>query len=83
MLAARLFDTPLIVVPGMDEATIAAEWDAMIQRSHMTQKLIDGLIDWETFLDFMAQQGYEPTDLLDQAEENLDFAIREGVELER
>jgi hypothetical protein len=83
MLAAKLFDTPLIIVPGMDEATIEAEWNAMVERSIMTQRLIDGLIDWETFLDFMAQAGYEPADLLQQAEENLDFAIREGLEIER
>lgn len=83
MLASRIFDTPLIVVPGMDEATIAAEWDAMIERSKMTQKLIDGQIDWEVYLDFMAQAGYEPTELLTQAEENLDFAISEGLVIER
>jgi hypothetical protein len=83
MLASRLLDTPLIVVPGMDEATIEAEWNAMIERSRMTQKLIDGLIDWEVYLDFMAQAGYEPTDLLNQAEENLEFAIKDGLEIER
>ncbi|NJO79169.1 MAG: hypothetical protein HC827_12040 [Cyanobacteria bacterium RM1_2_2] len=83
MLAAKLFDTPLIIVPGMDAATIEAEWNAMVERSRMTQRLIDGLIDWETFLDFMVQAGYEPAELLQQAEENLDFAIREGLEIER
>lgn len=83
MLASRLFDTPLIVVPGMSQEQLDAEWDAMITRAKMTQKLIDGAIDWEVYFDFMREQGYEPEELLDQAAENLDFAIREGLVIER
>ncbi len=83
MLAAKMMETPLIVVPGMSDQEIEAEWNLHIQRSRMTQRLIDGLIDWEAYLDFMAEQGYEPSELLSQAEENLDFAIKEGLILER
>ena len=83
MLASKLFETPLIIVPGMDEATIEAEWQLMVKRAEMTQAFLDRKIDIETYFDFMIEQGYEPSDLLDQAEENLQFAISEGLELER
>lgn len=78
MISNWLLDTPLIVVSGMSEAEIEEEWDRAVKRSQMTQQLIDGAIDWETYLDFMAEQGYEPAELLDVAEENLDFAMQEG-----
>lgn len=83
LAALKLLDTPLIISPEMSEIDLEVEWNAMVLRSKMTQKLIDAEIDWETYLDFMAQQGYEPTELMDAAEENLDFAIREGILIER
>lgn len=83
MDAIRLLDTPLIITPDMSELDLEREWNAMIQRSILTQRLLDGAIDWEYYLDFMAQQGYEPTELLDIAEENLAFAQAEGIEVEK
>lgn len=83
MLANALLDTPLIVLPGMDDAEIDALWNATYQRAKMLQSFLDGEIDVETYLDFMAQQGYEPEDLLDTAEENLAFAMQQGLALER
>jgi hypothetical protein len=83
MNAAKLLDTPLIIIPGMSDEEIESEWNAMIERSKMTQNLIDGNINWECYLEFMHEQGFEPVELLDQAEENLEFAIREGLIIER
>lgn len=83
MLANWTLDTPLIVTPGMDEEEIEALWNATYQRAKMTQSFLDGDIDCETYLDFMAQSGYEPEDLLDAAEENLDYAINQGIVIER
>jgi hypothetical protein len=83
MLANALLDTPLIVLPGMDDAEIDALWKATYQRSKMLQAFLDGEIDVETWLDFMAEQGYEPEDLLNIAEQNLDFAIQQGIVIER
>jgi len=83
MLANALLDTPLIVLPGMDDAEIDAFWQATYQRSKMLQAFLDGQIDVETWLDFMAEQGYEPEDLLNIAEQNLDFAIQQGIVIER
>jgi len=83
MLANALLDTPLIVLPGMDDAEIDALWNATYQRSKMLQAFLDGEIDVETWLDFMAEQGYEPEDLLNIAEQNLDFAIQQGIVIER
>lgn len=83
MLANQLLDTPLVITQGMSDDELKAEWNAMIQRATMTQKLIDGAIDWEAYFDFMAQQGYEPTELMDTAEENLDLSIKEGWHIER
>ena len=83
MLVNALLDTPLIVLPGMDDAEIDALWNATYQRSKMTQAFLDRAIDVETYLDFMAQSGYEPEDLLDTAEENLGFAMQQGIVIER
>lgn len=83
MQAAKLFDTPLIIAPNMSDEELQAEWDAMIQRSLVTQSFIDGKIDVEYFFDWMAQHGYEPSELICRAEENLEFAINEGLELKR
>lgn len=83
MLASDLLDSPVVICPEMSEADFLKEWEAAKARSRMTDLLIQGRIDWETYLDFMAQAGYEPYDLLDAAEENLEFAIREGIVIER
>ena len=84
MIEAKwLLDTPLIVTQDMSEADIKIEAEKSVQRALMTQQFIDGEIDVETFLDFMAQQGYEPEELLDVAEQNLEFVINEGIEIEK
>jgi hypothetical protein len=83
MIANYLLDTPLIVLPGMDDEEVEALWQQTYQRSKMTQAFLDQAIDVETYFDFMAQQGYEPSELLDTAEENLAFAIAQGLYLER
>lgn len=83
MLAGKLLDTPLIVLPGMSEAEINAEWELHCQRSRMTDQFLHGEIDPEVFFDFMAEQDYDAEELLDQAEENLEFAIREGLLIEK
>lgn len=82
MLANWLLDTPLIVVSSMSQEEIDFEWDRAYSRSKMTQKFLDREIDVETYLDFMAEQGYEPTDLLGAAEENLEFAIAQSIPIE-
>jgi len=83
MFANDLLDTPLIILPGMDEGELEALWVETYQRSKMTQAFLDQVIDVETYFDFMAQAGYEPSELLDAAEENLDFVMQQGLELER
>ncbi|MBW4475128.1 MAG: hypothetical protein KME45_32825 [Stenomitos rutilans HA7619-LM2] len=83
MLANDLLDTPLIILPGMDDEEIETLWQQTYQRAKMTQAFLDREIDIETYFDFMAQAGYEPCDLLDAAEENLDFAMQQELVLER
>ncbi len=83
MLANDLLDTPLIVLPGMDEEEIEALWQQTYRRSKMTQAFLDREIDAEAFFDFMAEQGYEPFELLEAAEDNLEFAIAQKIVVER
>lgn len=83
MQAARLLDTPLIVLPGMSPEELEAEWDAHVQRAQMTDLFLAGRIDPETYFDFMAEQGYEASELMDEAEANLEFAINEGIIIEK
>ena len=83
MDAAKLLDTPLIIVPGMSDADIDAEWNAHVERVRMTDMFLAGEIDPEYYCDFMAQQSIDPEELLDAAEENLEFAIAEGLVIER
>lgn len=83
MLVNDLLDTPLIVLPGMDDEEIDRLWEATHRRAKMTQAFLDREIDVETYLDFMAQEGYEPCELLDTAEENLAFVQQQGLVIER
>ncbi len=83
MLVSKLIETPLILDGEMSEADLDREWNAMIERATLTQRMIDGKIDWEYFLDWMAQAGYEPSDLLDAAEQNFEFAVQSGLIVER
>jgi hypothetical protein len=83
MLANALLDTPLIVLPGMTDDEIDALWNATYRRSKMLQAFLDRQIDAETYLDFMAQEGYEPEDLISTAEQNLDFAIQQKIVIAR
>jgi hypothetical protein len=83
MIANTLLDTPLIVLPGMNDEEIDVLWQQTYQRSKMTQAFLDQQIDVETYFDFMAQCGYEPEELMDTAEENLEFAIAQGLVIER
>lgn len=83
MIANDLLDTPLIVLPGMGDEEIEALWQSTYRRAKMTQAFLDREIDVETYFDFMAQEGYEPSELLDAAEENLAFAMQQGLVVER
>ncbi|MBW4474061.1 MAG: hypothetical protein KME45_27355 [Stenomitos rutilans HA7619-LM2] len=83
MIATDLLDTPLIVRPGMDDEEIEALWQQTYRRAKMTQAFLDREIDVETYFDFMAQAGYEPSELMDAAESNLEFVMQQGLELER
>jgi len=83
MLVNSLLDTPLILQPGASDDEIEALWRETYTRAKMTQAFLDREIDVETYFDFMAQCGYEPAELMDTAEDNLDFAIKEGIELIR
>lgn len=83
MDANQLLDTPLIILPGMDDQEIDALWLQTYQRSKMVQAFLDRQIDAETFFDFLAQQGYEPEEVLNTAEENLEFAIANRLVIQR
>lgn len=82
MRSLELIDTPLIVVRGMSEAEIEELWFQHCLRARMTQGFLDKNIDAETFLDFLAEQNYDPGEVLDTAEENLNWAIKSGIIVE-
>jgi hypothetical protein len=82
MLANFLLDTPLIVHHGMSDDEIEELWCVTYARAKMTQAFLDQTIDPETYLDFMEQTGIDGGELLDVAEENLEFAIKDGISLE-
>ncbi|NDJ16784.1 hypothetical protein [Myxacorys almedinensis] len=67
----------------MTDADIDTQWDLHVLRVQMTDGFLQGTIDPETYFDFMAQQGYEPEQLMDDAEENLQFAIQKGLKIEK
>jgi hypothetical protein len=82
MQAGDLLDMPLIIDQAMDDDELAVEWERAKARSHMTQLFVVGKVDVESYLDFMAEQGFEPAELLDVAEANLAFCIAEGIPVE-
>lgn len=82
MRSLELIETPLIVVRGMSEAEIEELWVQHCLRARMTQEFLDKNIDAETFLDFLAEQNYDPGEVLDTAEENLNWAIKSGTTVE-
>jgi hypothetical protein len=83
MDALKLIDTPLIVLPGMTETEIDAAWEDHVQRVKMTDQFLAGTIDPETYFDFMIEGGFEPEELMDEAEANLEFAIQQGLIIEK
>lgn len=82
MLASLLMETPVIFTGNACQSEIDALWQQMEIQQQFTQKLLDKEIDWEFYFDFMAQSGIEPEELIDTAQENLDFAIKENIILE-
>jgi hypothetical protein len=83
MLVNFCLDTPLIVEPGMDDQEIDELWRLTFERSKMTQAFLDRKIDAVAYLDWMEQSGIDAAELLDTAQENLEFAISDGIVLER
>jgi hypothetical protein len=82
MQSGDLLDTPLFLDREMDAEELAVEWERAKARSHMTQLFVAGKVDVESYLDFMAEKGFEPAELLDVAEANLAFCIAEGIPVE-
>lgn len=82
MDAIRLIETPVIYTGNTCPEELDQLWAEMEQRQALTRKLLDGAIDWEFYFDFMAQSGIEPEELIDTAQQNLDFAIAQGIPIE-
>lgn len=80
--ASQLLETPTIITANVCQSEIDADWQLMIQRQRLTQQLLDHQIDWEYYFDWMIQHGYEPEELIDTAQQNLDWAISQGIEIE-
>ena len=55
--------TPAIWYPGQSCEDLFEELTLMLERSYMTKIFLEGKIDADTFLDFLAQQGYDPFEL--------------------
>lgn len=75
-------ETPVIIAGTACQGEIDELWRQMQIQQQVTQKLLDKEIDWEFYFDFMAESGIEPEELINTAQENLDFAIKENIILE-
>lgn len=61
--------TPALWYPGQTDQEWQEELDAMIVRSRMTSDFLQGRIDAETFLDFLAETYCNPFDVAEEWEE--------------
>lgn len=52
--------TPAIWYPGQSDAEWQDELDRMVERSRMTQALLQGKIAPDTFLDYLAEEYQDP-----------------------
>ena len=77
-----IWEAPLVIDPDMDWADIEQEWDAMVDRSIMTQHFIQGNLDLITYLDFLESQGIQMDQYIQETNEAADHVLREGIEVE-
>jgi len=80
MIFDDFLETPLIVVPGMEPQELRYETEQMLLRSQAAADLLAGRIDPETYLDLIAEHGYDPSLLVRHWESicpslHLDFQI--------
>lgn len=78
----KLIECTSLYLPEFSEADIEAEARRMFQRSTVINDFLEGKVDAETFLDFLVEEGYDSTEVMDQAEENLEFVMNNGIVLE-
>jgi hypothetical protein len=55
--------TPAIWFPGQDDAEWQEELDAMIARSRLTTAFLQGRVDVDFFLDYLAQEYADPLEI--------------------
>jgi hypothetical protein len=60
--------TPAIWFPGQDDAEWQEELDAMIARSRLTSAFLQGHIDPDYFLDYLAQEYDDPLEVAEEWE---------------
>jgi hypothetical protein len=65
--------TPLIVLPGMTDAEIAAEWDLMVERSKALDEFLYGNMPFSEYSEILDRDGIEIEGYLDNWEESLDL----------
>ena len=77
-----LLNAPLVLTPEMCENEMDILAGQMIERSFMTRDFLAGLIDAETYFDYLAQQEIDPYDLVEAFVDNAQFAIENGFPVE-
>jgi hypothetical protein len=65
--------TPLVVLPGMTDAEIAAEWDLMVERSKALDDFLYGSMTFSEYSEILDRDGIEIEGYLDNWEESLDL----------
>lgn len=82
MRVSSVLDMPLIIQKGMSDEEIEELWMQHCLRARMTEEFLNRTIDAETFLDLLAEQGFNVGEVLTTAEDNLSFAASHGLILE-
>lgn len=82
MEATRLMDTPLIILPDMSNADIDALAAEAWARTCLLQRVLDGKASWEEYLEMLFEHGIDSEEAIETAQNNLSYAITEGMWIE-
>jgi hypothetical protein len=77
-----LLNAPILLTPEMCEQEMDVLAGQMVERSFMTRDFLAGLVDAETYFDYLSEQEIDPYEIVAAFVDNAQFAIENGLPIE-
>ena len=77
-----LLNAPILLTPEMCEKEMDFLAGQMVERSFMTRDFLAGLVDAETYFDYLAQQEIDPFEIVEAFVDNAQFALENDLPIE-